>query len=322
MSPDVTRESMNMPGLNSNEKRYVKDLMARMASMDQAQASLKLLLYGDSGVGKTVEAMHIAQAITPAQKVILYIDSAEGWVSLNNFPVLKRRTQRMTLTRSSMIEDIGNAISERAGIFGQVGCIVIDEHSSIADYDLLAVAKSRAGADSSSKDPDQPTQPDMGVTTNRIFKFTSGIIALPDVHVILVTHERIDKDNLGKTRTAPSYMPVLSKRMRELVHIVGRMTADIIVDREGKQSYKRQIQVQPTLKIVAKTRVGGLPVQVTANELITATKEWLGGSRPTQETQVLAKDEGVEVIAEIIADEVTDGIVQAQTVDDLTIENL
>jgi AAA domain len=318
MSPDVIHEH-NMPGMNSNEKRYIRDLMSRMASMDETQASFKLLLYGDSGVGKTVEAMHIAQALTPADKIILYIDSAEGWVSLNNFPVLKRRTQRMTITRSSMMEDIANAIREGANIFGQVGCVVIDEHSSIADYDLLAVAKSRADSgNSGDKDPDQPTQPDMGVTTNRIFKFTSGLIAIPNVHVILVTHSRIDKDNIGKTRTAPAYMPVLSKRMRELVHVVGNMTADIIVDREGKQTYNRRIQVQPTLKIVAKTRIGGLPVQVTPNELIAAAKEWLGGSRPTQEAQVLAKDEGVEVKREIIADEVTDVVVA----EDLTVETI
>lgn len=294
---------------NSNEQRYLRDLMSRMADMDEAQASLKLLLYGDSGVGKTVEAMHIAQAITAPDKKILYVDSGVGWVSLNNFPALKKRTQLMTLSRSSMMEDISNAIRAGAGIFGEVGCVVIDEHSSVADYDLLAVAKSRAGNDSSGdKDPDQPTQPDMGVTTNRIFKFTSGLIALPNVHVILVTHQRIDRDNIGKTRTAPSYMPALNARMRGLVHVVGYMTADIVTDREGKISYLRRIQVQPTTKIVAKTRIGGLPVQVSVNELIAATKEWLGGSRPTQSADVLAKDEGVEVDRKIIGDEVTDAL--------------
>jgi hypothetical protein len=207
-----------------------------------------------------------------------------------------------------MMEDIFNAIRAQEGVFANVGCVIIDEHSSIADYDLLAVAKSRAGADSSDKDPDQPTQPDMGVTTNRIFKFTSGLMSLSDVHVILVAHQRIDKDNLGKVRTAPSYMPMLNSRMRGLAHIVGYMTADVVTDREGKITYKRSIQVQPTTKIVAKTRIGGLPVQVTPNELIKAAKEWLGGTRPTQTADVLAKDEGVVVDRKLIGDEVTDSL--------------
>jgi hypothetical protein len=277
--------------------------------MDEAQAALKMILYGDSGVGKTIEAVHIAQALTPPDKIILYVDSATGWVSLNNFPTLKNRIQLMTITRSSMLEDIYNAIREGAGIFKTVGAVIIDEHSSVADYDLLAVAKSRAGTDGDSgKDPDQPTQPDMGVTTNRIFKFTSGLMALPDVHVILVTHQRIDRDNLGKTRTAPSYMPLLNNRMRGLAHVVAYMTADVVTNREGKISYRRMIQVQPTPKIVAKTRIGGLPVQVTVNEFIKAAKEWLGGDRETQTVDVLAQDEGVVVNRQLIGNELTDSL--------------
>jgi ABC-type phosphonate transport system ATPase subunit len=65
--------------------------------MDEVAQRMKILLYGQSGVGKTVEAMELAQRCTPDDKRILYIDTGEGWVSLLNHPQLMRRTTRSGL---------------------------------------------------------------------------------------------------------------------------------------------------------------------------------------------------------------------------------
>ena len=124
--PDVINPVLHVP-TSSAEQAWLNSLMDRMTDLNTARACLNLLLYGDSGVGKTVASVQIAQHLTPKEKNILYIDSGEGWVSLQNHPKLLSRVHRMTLSKSGQLEDIANAIQKKMGFFGTVGAVIVDE---------------------------------------------------------------------------------------------------------------------------------------------------------------------------------------------------
>src|SRR5947209_9211116 len=181
--------------------------------------TLKALIYGASGVGKTVQSIALAQAITPPGKTIVYCDSGNGWVSLDNHPELKTRVHRLQDGMITTLEGVANLIQRKAGVFADVGCVIVDEYSTIVDNDLSLIVKERAAKDDT-KDPDTPTQPDYNTSKNRGVKYANQLFLLKGVHVILVAHERADKDSRNILQISPLFNPKLGSRIREAVHLV------------------------------------------------------------------------------------------------------
>jgi len=240
------------------------------------------MIYGDSGVGKTVQAMALAQAVTPPEKSIIFIDSAEGWVSLDNHKKLKVRTNYIPWTRIEnleALEALAVAISEGIHPWGTVGTIVLDEASSLANDDLDRVVFDRSRS-TAGKDPDTPMQPDYNTTTNRVRKFYGDLIKVPELNVILTAHQRSDKDNMQREKISPAFLPKLSQHIRGMLHLVAYMTAEQMKGADGDK-YIREFQCHPTNRVVAKTRIGGIQPVTDYKHLQAAIKIWLEGDRET-----------------------------------------
>jgi hypothetical protein len=279
------------------DQKLLDALVTSMQDMEVTSPNFKGMLYGESGVGKTVMAIQIAQAITPVGKTIIYVDSVEGWVSLLNHKGLTDRVIRMGYLGLSQIAAIVQAFDEQLEPFDKAGCIVLDEASTIARADLDNVVKARAKT-TPGKDADVPVLPDMNVNTQRMRMAMMSLLQ-KDIHVIMCAHIREDTDQrTGKVYTRPDFMPKVSKSLREMLHLVGHVTSAEDTNEDGEPIYKRIVQVYPTTSIVAKTRISGMGVHVTVEELIPATLEWLQGNRETLEvndplpdTDSLVKDE-------------------------------
>lgn len=266
-------------------QEYLNKLRATMESLSESQPSLKALLYGVSGVGKTVASMMIAREITPLDKSIHYIDTAQGWVSFMNHPgLIDDRTNRMRYVNLTQIEVLTHAIRQGAGEFANIGCIILDESSSAADTALDEVLKYRASQDKS-KDPDTPTQPDYNTTTNRVRKAFMDMLTLEGVHVILVSHARKDKDNRNVEVTSPSFLPKLGQKIKQPLHLISHITVNEIDDK-----YVRLFQVHPTVRIDAKTRVGNLEPLVEFDVLVNRIQGWLAGNIPTVKVNQIHPD--------------------------------
>lgn len=297
-----------MAELSTAERSFLAKLEAALDDLTDKQASFKGMIYGESGVGKTVAAMKIAHYLTTEDQTVLFLDSAQGWTAIKNHPELLKRSHRMVIKNVQMLEDIARAINGGLGLFRNVGAVVVDEHSSYAESDLLVLTASRA-AKEAGKDPDAPSWPDMNASSNRMKKYTAPLLRLENVHIILVAHERVDKDNAGVTVTSPMYLPKYGAHLRGLLHLVGHMTADEKVTADGRAEYTRRIQVHPTRKIIAKTRVGGFDsVLISLKELVLGIDEWLGGKRDTVETQTIQKDEAIPVATETQSDHLDNGL--------------
>lgn len=276
-------------------EEYLARLSATMEDLSESTATFQAMIYGNSGTGKTVMSMQIAQEITPVGKNILYIDTASGWVSLNNHRELKERTKRMKYINLAQLEALCTAIRTEHPPFNTLGSVIVDEASSIADTTLDEIVKYRASQDRA-KDEDMPTQPDYGAATNRVRKAFMDLLTLPGIHVILVAHARKDKDNQNIEVTSPSFMPKLSQKIKQPLHLVAHLSGNDIPGTEGKESqYVRILQVHPTRRIDAKTRIGGLSPQVEYPTFITKLKLWLEGEIKTVEVTQLVPDFDPEV---------------------------
>lgn len=263
----------------------VKGLLAKRELLSTKHVNLKVILYGDSGVGKTVAAMQLAQAITPKDKTIEFIDFLEGWSSILNHPGLTQRTSRQQYEGLSQIQYLGQVIKENIPPFGDIGTVVIDELSAMTKMDLDTVLKARAANDSS-KDPNVPTQPDFYSNTERSRRTVTSILQA-DINVIFVAHQREDKLTNGRVVVRPAFMPAFSELFRQMVHLVVHLTSEEFIADDGSSTFKRNFQVHPTQSVSAKTRVGGLPVNVTIETLIPATVLWMRGEGKDEVLDIL-----------------------------------
>ena len=264
------------------ETQLMDALSESIDDMSTLVADIKHWIYGESGMGKTVLGMQELQRFTPPELDILYIDTARGWVSLNNHPELKKRTRRVQYQGLSQLKTLTRAIEINHPKFNNIGAIMFDEISTMEQLDTDVV---QVGRGENTGEFSAPSQPDMGVTTARIRRVFGPLLKLPQ-NIIIVSHIREDEVKIGdrptgKMVTRPNMMPKLSSLLRGMVHDISFLSADINAPLGGKPTYARTLQVMPTNKIVAKTRIGGLTPTVTPAKYLDALGEWIEGSRPT-----------------------------------------
>lgn len=279
--------------LTSNQRTYLKQLEGSLQKMEDKRTSFKGMIYGDSGVGKTVFAMQLAQRITPNDRGILYLDSAEGWVSLDNHKHLKARTTYAKFSVLETFEALGAAISSKEAPWDHIGTIVLDEFSSMAIDDLDSVVQNRSTFQAN-KDPDTPAQPDYNTNTNRVRKYLGDLIGLPEVNLILTSHLRKDQDGAKRETISPAFLPKLNAHIRGMLHIVAYMTAEEFTAEDKTAKYARTLQVHPTSRIVAKSRIGGLNPIVTTKELGVGVEKWLAYEAPTVPEQTVIQVPAIE----------------------------
>lgn len=263
--------------------QWLKALEENMQDLETASPdkTFKGVIYGGSGAGKTVLSVMLAQHVTPKNKTILYIDYAEGWTSLENHPAYKARVKRQKINGLSNLEGIALLIQNAKGSFADVGCIIIDEYSSFVDRDLDQIVKKRSAEDAR-LDPDTPDRPAYNISKTRALRYLSPLIHLSNVHLIVVAHEKEDKDANQVVRFAPSFNPSAARSIKEPMHVICRLENET-KNVGGALVDSRTVQVHPSYKAVAKCRIAGLDRVVTTNKFISVVKEWVAGKVKTQE---------------------------------------
>ena len=263
-------------------------LKASIQDMDDVALRLKLLLYGVSGVGKTVLAMDLAQKVTAPDKRILFIDTGEGWVSLENHPQLKKRTQRMVYKGLSQITILVDAIKEGAPGFDDFGTIIFDEFSTSSKQFLHLVLE----ANEIDKLKGAPEYKHWGILSRGLENTIWKLLELKESHhLVLITHEKVRTVKAtGMDVTSTSLGDTVEGTVKENMHIVARMTAKL-TNKTGKPVYVRELQVHPSKMVVAKTRVGGLDIFTPPNVLSDRVVDWMQkGGHLVDEKEIVELD--------------------------------
>lgn len=261
------------------------DLRKLKAPLDESEIRFKWLLYGESGVGKTIEALQLAQLITPKDKRILHVDTGEGWVSVNNHPQLKQRTDRMIYQGLSQFEALVEAIEEDAEGFDNYGTIIFDEFSTSTKKFLHVVLDTN----NVKVLTEGPEFKHWGIMSRNIENTIWALLRLKETHnLIFIAHERTRENKRTKLEmTRPSFQDSIEGVVKENVHVVSRMTGTVD-NREGTPMYTRELQVHPTKMVVAKSRVGGLEILTTPSTFNQVVVDWMNsGGQLVDEQEVV-----------------------------------
>lgn len=218
-------------------------LMARIAPVTEAPTYRKVMVYGPPGTGKTTLA---ATAPKP-----LLVDIERGTMSLLNDKTLLG-VDVLEFKSVKQLELLIQKLAE--GAFGnKYETLIIDSFSELQKRDLDDTLQAASRIDAS-RNKFLPTGPDYNMNTEHMRQIASGLRDLP-MNVVVTSHVKEEKDDsTGRLLVRPNLTPKLSGTMTGIFDIVGYLTITGSGD-----SAVRSLQVHPTDKITAKTRVGGLP---------------------------------------------------------------
>lgn len=229
----------------------------------EAAPHLKVLIYGDPGVGKTVFS---GTAPNP-----LIVDVEHGTRSLLNHPELSHVRVLVIRTWAEM-EELMNALED-----GRITTetLVIDSVSELQRrvMDDQLQRKAQYGGEVF-----VPEGKDYQENTERMRRFAMVLRDLP-INFILTSHAKEQESETGTTFLRPDLTPKFNATLMGQMDVVGymRVIKTKKVDENDKEyiEEKRVLQVHPSDKVMAKTRIALPPALVnpTWSDLVKANEK-------------------------------------------------
>jgi hypothetical protein len=219
-------------------------------SVEEQVNSVNMIIFGDSGVGKT--RLCGSACLVPEMSPVLFLD-VEGGVS--SLKYLYPDVSVIRITSFQQLQAVYDALFEGKHPFRTVVVDSLTETQKFGMYDIMA----RAHAKDSDRDPDLPGIGEWGKNTEQVRRFVRAFRDIPNVNTIFTALRMDDKNKLGVTTTLPSLSGKLAREVSALVDEVLYMYVKNIGG-----SYERLILAQKTEEIVAKDRSDNLPAVVQA----------------------------------------------------------
>lgn len=256
------------------DKKLLDGLMANMIDIDK-DMKFKGLFYGDPGARKTVESAKIGN------KVLMIAADPEGWVSLRNHPELGlgTRIKVMGYDGISQLEALATAFDEDQPLVREFDTVHLDTLSHMASMDLDVVQKQKMKKKGDDFDFEKDMWPVYNQNALRVKNALVKLLHAP-INVVATAHAReveIKKFGTatGERRLQPKFSPEIFSAINADFSMIAYMECKTGVDRAGNISYKCETQFHPTALVVAKTRIGGLPVKVKDANLKEIVNNWL-----------------------------------------------
>jgi hypothetical protein len=208
-----------------------------------------MILYGDSGTGKTRLAATAENV--PAMSPVLFLDIEGGVSSIKH---LHPTISVIRITAFDQMQKVYDALYDGKHPYKTV---VVDSLTEVQKVGMYGIME-KAVIKDTQRDPDLPGIGEWGKNTEQMRKFVRAFRDIPNVNTIF-TALRMDDRNprSGVTTTLPSLSGKLAK---EVSALVDEVLYYYIKNIEGK--YQRLLLTTKTEEIVAKDRSDNLPVVV------------------------------------------------------------
>ena len=221
--------------------------------------SALLMFYGDNGSGKSKIALEIAERITPRDKKIVYVDTSQGFSCLQSHPELADRLDGrlfiLPFDGESQLLTLADAIKNDVAGYGSVGCVILDESSSMAQSVLDTVVYGRAMKDPT-KEENKADWPDFNIAGNKWRRVHQNFQSIYGCHFINVAHERTDKVK-GIEKLSPAFQPHVGNETRKELQLIAHCE---VKEYDGKPV--RQVQVLNNQFARAKSRIAGIQEEI------------------------------------------------------------
>lgn len=217
----------------------------------QARAPfLNMLIYGDSGVGKTVLAGS-ADAV-PQMRPVLVVDIEGGTESL------RRLYPSVEQVRVKTWEEMQILYDELYLMKHPYQTVILDSLTEIQKFNMYGIMLKML-KDDPTRDPDVAGMREWGKNLEQMRKFVRGFRDLP-LHTIFTALKADDKNpRTGMITMKPSLNGKLANEVAAFLDVVGYYyTKQALENGEVKQI--RALLCQKTEEQVAKDRTGNLPL--------------------------------------------------------------
>jgi hypothetical protein len=258
------------PAIETQASMVSKKPSFRIAKPEEQRRYIKMLIYGDFGVGKTTFSGG-AQDVKEMQNVI-NIDAEGGdkvlaqrgdvdVARINRFRQLSdiyeflrahclfRDTNNIEMLKKSeaYYRDVDPKEIKKPKIYNTVMIDSLTEVQRYCMYDLLGIDIEKTKIDYI---PETPVYQDWGRNSERIRLLVRKFRDLP-MHVILVCSRQYDKDELNRYMYAPQMPGKLANEIQGFMDHVGYMTME--TNKETKE-INRYLMLQPGITYQAKNR--------------------------------------------------------------------
>lgn len=276
------------------------ELVNSFQDIETKVSTFRGVIYGSKGVGKTTLGMQILQRLVPPDKMILDIDTSEGYVSLRNVPGLMNRVKVQEFKSYESVRLLASYIRDKVAPFDKVGGVMLDEMSKMAEQDAVRVFEARQRGDYGAKEQatalDQATTEgrDHQIALNRFRKMYYDLFDNRDIHVIATAHMQEKKDKQGVIiGIAPDFSPKIGGQVGQLTHLVGYLTAKNEPNPADLKTarYTRDMQVHPTIRVDAKTRLDIKSTSVKADTLPDIIAKWAEHGVEVDNTEIRADED-------------------------------
>ncbi len=247
--------------------------------MDPSKVTFKGLIYGDPGTRKTTLGASIGE------KVLFVVADPDGYQSLINHPELGlgTRVELVKYQGIAQLEFLAEVFTDGGTEYDRFDTIQLDTLSNIASLDLDVVTREKMKKKGDSFEWEDQQWPIYNQNTLRVRSALLKLMLSP-INVVMTAHarEKKIKQSTGVERdvTMPKFSPEIFASISGFCSLIAYMTtSEGGVDSNDTVRYKSKIQYHPTRTIVAKTRIGGLPV---SEDLPDNSSDVLNGSRLRQ----------------------------------------
>lgn len=245
---EPTKTETTTPTVTPNITKLTPDSLGGLKiekAIDRAPF-LNMLIYGDSGIGKTVlcGSASVVEAMSP----VLFLD-VEGGVE-----PLRTMYPDVDVVRIKKVKDLVSAYQGLAGKH-PYKTVVIDSLTELQKLYMGEIMVNVVKEDSD-RDPDVPGMYEWNKNTEQVRKLVRAYRDLPVNTIFTALAEQRKIDNL--TKTVPSFSNKLIGEIPAIVDLVLYFYTKM----KGQNEILRFLLTQKTEKIVAKDRTTKLPVLV------------------------------------------------------------